>query len=96
MKGKPVSNDPLADLLHTAKVRMAGFTEVLHPETGELLAVFPRVKPHASRALQDVWEERAIAMHLAQSVIDPDSLPQKIEENPMQAAERASGLIRGD
>jgi len=70
----------LDDLLHSAKVRVAGIYEVLHPKTGELMAVFPRVKPHSSRALQDAWERRASDMHANQSRIDINSLPEKTGE----------------
>ncbi len=72
----------LDDLLHSAKVRVAGIFEVLHPKTGELLAIFPRVKPHSSLALQNAWEQRAQEMHANQTQIDIASLPEKTGDKP--------------
>ena len=47
------------------------FVHVYHPETGKLMAMFPKVKNHAQgsperRAQEDEWEARSIAMHKAQ------------------------------
>ena len=80
----------LDDLLHSAKVRVAGIYEVLHPKTGELLAIFPRVKPHSSLALQNAWEHRAQEMHANQTQIDIASLPEKTGDKPTRPPLAAS------
>ena len=57
------------------------FDHVYHPETGQLMAMFPKVKNHAQgsaerRAQEDEWEAKSIAMHKAQgAAIVPDAKP---------------------
>ena len=56
------------------------FDHVYHPETGKLMAMFPKVKNHPAgspeeREQADEWSRRAVAMHAAQVTVLPKPKP---------------------
>ena len=75
-------NDAGMEALAESLARLnSPFAHVYHPETGQLMAVFPKVKNHPPgsperRAQEDAWEADSIAMHKAQgAAIVPEAKP---------------------